>query len=401
MRRAWWALAAVLALVVALWFVRTPMTATDDAEPSVATGVSNAEFATASGGAMALEVPAMSQVLMEHAADEIELCGGLWVKTKPDGNIDEDDFSLVVRLPEARARLLDELRADPSEFARAATIRLGLVGGESPLVSSADMLARMGSTTQDPQVYALAFNLCAGRPNEGTCQLLSAEQWARLDPGNAAPWAFALARAVATRDISAQNEALHRIATSQRSELYYFALPGLVLEHVPSDDASIPAALTLAVEAIGVEAASVIPGYEAMTRLCKGGALRDANRRETCNAVAELLVARSDTLLQRMMGVSIGAQLGWPVERIERLRGEYTAYSEALDAANTLMPTSGCASIRRDLETVKRRARLGESGALREWVVQSGKGPEDFIRTERETQARRAAASASAASAPR
>lgn len=344
-------------------------------------------------------LPAAPPASAAHGAGEIELCGGMWVKTGPDGSIDEDDFNRVADLPAARARLLDALRADPGEFARAATIRLGLVASESPLLAPADALARMASTTRDPQVYALAFNACVGRPSEGACQLLSAEQWARLDPGNAAPWTFVLDRALAARDTSAQNEALHRIATSQRSELYYFALPGLVLDRVPGDDAAVPAALTLAIEAIGIEAASVIPSYQAMTPLCKGLALRDANRRQTCNAVAELLVAHSDTFIERMMGISIGAQLGWSTERIEQLRGEYKAYSESLNAENMLVPTSGCANIRRDLETVRQRARLGEVGALREWVAHSGKTPEDFVRAEREGRAKFAAASAAAAAA--
>ena len=406
-RRAWLALAAfaaVCASVATLWFTRAPSAPPDAVLPAPAPARA-ASAASLHAAAVAPVLPAALPVSAAHRADQIELCGGIWVKTGPDGRIDEDDFNRVADLPGARARLLDALRADPGEFARAATIRLGLVASEPPLLTSADTLARMASTTRDPQVYALAFNLCVGRPNEGACQLLSAEQWARLDPGNAAPWTFALDRTLAARDTSAQNEALHRIATSQRSELYYFALPGLVLDHVPNDDAAIPVALTLAIEAIGVEAAHVVPGYQATTRLCRGAALRDANRRQTCNAVAELLVARSDTVIERMMGMSIGAQLGWPAERIDRLRGEYTAYNASLNAENMLVPTSGCANIRRDLETVRQRARLGEAGALREWVAQSGKTAEDFIRIEREGRARIAAdaasAAASAASAPR
>jgi len=49
---------------------------------------------------------------------------------------------------------------------------------------------------------------------------------------------------------------------------------------------------------------------------------------------------------------------------------------------------------------VTRQARLGEAGALREWVAQSGREAADFILAAREAQAKVAAA-ASAASAAR
>ncbi len=427
MQRAWWALGAVFALVVALWFVRTPITATEDGPQNVATAVSNAVSETRPVDAMAFEAAATSRGSAERAGDEIELCGGLWVKTKPDGNIDEDDFKRVARLPEARARMLDELRADTGEFARAAAIQLALQGSEpAPLpegvttcepaqceaqrqyaarvAEARDTLAQMATTTRDPQVYALAFSVCGATPNEASCRLLSAEQWARLEPGNAAPWLFVLARAEQRRDMAAQNEALHRIATSARSDQHFFAMSGLVLAHTPADEVSMPATLTLTVEAARVAAAGSVPGYQTMYQMCKGAVLRDSNRRQTCNAAAELLVAHSDTSLERLMGIGLGAQVGWPTERVDRLRGETTAYADSLTAQEAI---GGCTSVTRGLEAFERHARLGEDGALREWLAQSGKTPEEFIHAEREGRARVAAsaassaAMASAASAPR
>jgi hypothetical protein len=424
--RAWWALAAVLAAVVALWFVRTPLVSTDDVPASDAPALSNAAPDSVAVDAMALGVAAASPGWAEHGADEIELCGGLWVKTKPDGNIDDDDFKRVARLPEARARMLDALRADPGEFARAAAIRLALIGSEPPPLpegvttcepaqceadrkyaaqsaEARDALVQMATTTRDPQVYALAFNVCGATPNEASCRLLSAEQWARLEPGNAAPWLFVLARAEQRRDVAAQNEALHRIATSTRSDQHFFAMFDQVLAHTPVDEASTPATLTLAIEVMGVAAAGSLQGYQALNQVCKGAALNDSNRRQTCGAAAELLVTRSDTLLERSIGVRLGEKLGWPADRVDRLRGEFTAYVESTSEASMVWPPGACLGYARVLEGLKRSARLGEAGALREWVAQSEKKPEEFIRTEREEKARRAAqaASAAAASAPR
>jgi hypothetical protein len=58
--------------------------------------------------------------------------------------------------------------------------------------------------------------------------------------------------------------------------------------------------------------------------------------------------------------------------------------------------------MRRDLDRLKLQARIGEAGAMREWVAQSGKQPVDFIQAVRdaEVKAAAAAAAASAASAP-
>ena len=208
-----------------------------------------------------------------------------------------------------------------------------------------------------------------------------------------------LAQAGLRRDVATQNEALHRIAASTRSDQSFLKLSRLVIDHVPDDDASVLVALTLASEVFGVDAASPLPGYQTMLEQCRGSSLRDANRRQSCNAVADFLVERGDDLLGRKIGVRIGAQVGWPAERVDRLRGEAVAYERSREAANNLNPTSACADIRRDLEYVRRLARLGEAGALREWVAESDIKPEAFIRAEREEQAHRVAESTSAAAA--
>ena len=418
LRRVWWGLGAAT-LAVMLWFIWSGRVRVQPGPPRVTTAVPAATPAEAS--ALAASSPTGAAGRAAHSSGEIEVCGGAWVKSRPDGTIDDDDFKRVVNLPEARARMLDELRADPDEFARAAAIWLSVFGAE-PLgpaeggkncepdqceaqrkyaalaAQSRDELARTAATTRDPRVYALAFNVCGGaRLGDSACQLLSAEQWARLDPGNAAPWMYVLGQAVDRRDMSAQNEALHRIATSSRSDLRYLALSGLVLDHMPNDDAASPAALTLTIETIGIEVAFTHPGFQLVAKVCKGAPLRDWNRRESCSAVAELLVERADTLFERGLGVRIGTQIGWTTERIQRLSGEEAAYVASLTAPGAFAGTNACADIRRDLETVRRRARLGEAGALREWVARSGKTAEDFIRVEREGRARIAADAASAA----
>jgi hypothetical protein len=216
--------------------------------------------------------------------------------------------------------------------------------------------------------------------------LLSAEQWARLDPGNASPWQFMLSAAKARNDRAAQDEALFRIASAQRSDLGFFAVAGAILDATPDDDSSTLASLMMVTAAIGVEAAVALPAYQNLTLACKGDALRDSNRAQTCAAIADVLADRSDTLIEHMIGGAIGKQIGWPAERSDRMRGEYEAYVASLAPAPSAERDLGCAPIRRELDLVRHRALLGETGALREWVAKSGKSAEDFVRERRTRQ---------------
>src|SRR5439155_5353440 len=90
--------------------------------------------------------------------------------------------------------------------------------------------------------------------------------------------------------------------------------------------------------------------------------------------------------IERSIGVSIGRRMGWPAERGERMQGEYVGYVASLSPPTGNRPDLGCPTIQRELDNVRRRATLGETGALREWVAQSGKKPEDFVRAQRALQ---------------
>lgn len=376
------------------------------ARPQDGAGASSAPKAhEASFGAPTRSPPA------DPHADEVQVCGGAWLRTKPDGSVDEDDLTRATDAPDARQRVVAALRAQPSELAHAAALLLERrgtgEGGRQTMVDSAfgcvsaecrdrrqavpelgearDALARMAVSSTDPGVYALAFRAC-GINGDGACQMLSAEQWAQLDPGNAAPWLYMLSAAHQHSDVALQNEALHRIATAQRSNAGYLAVPGQISAAVRSDETSMFAALNMTVEAIGLQAATAIPPYQPLVADCSGVALRDSNRRQTCAAIAEVLVARSDTLLERLIGLRVGQHVGWPAERVDQLRGEFNAYTqhaEPLVVMDYRGAGLGCAQVRRSLDAVHRRAVEGEVGEMRAWVARSGKTPEEFVSEER------------------
>ncbi len=333
----------------------------------------------------------------------MQVCGLGWVKAQADGSIDPKVLGSASRINDARARLVATLRSSKSELARATGLWLSKIDAGAGIDETRDALARSVVSSTDPKAYALAFNVCrSNKRNEGACQLLSASQWARLDPGNATPWMTLLSEAKARKDRAAEEDALHQIATAQRSDLGFFATVGVALSAAPDDDASVLAAWGTAVELIGMAAAWSMPSYQHVMVACKGAALNDSNRRQTCSAIAQVLTERSNSFIEQSVGGSIGKHLGLPAERREWQSAEYSAYLAAQGASSTGHQSLACADLRRGLEGFRRAAAVGEIGALREWVAHSGKKHEDFVReaNAREAQWAMEYARLQAASAP-
>jgi hypothetical protein len=337
-------------------------------------------------------VPAAASVEPARGVDEYEVCGGQWVKANAEGVPDEADMKRAIRRDEA-ARAVDRaLAADPRPVAQAARLILQAADGDddrrrASMAASSESLARVAATTSDPAVYAFAYRMCgSGRLRDGACGMLSAEQWARIDPGNAAPWQEVFAAAQARQDGSAANEALHRIATSQRSDQRFFQLPGLVVEAAPPDDGLRNGVFMLTVEAIGIQAAWSLPAYQPLVSACKREALRDSNRRQTCESIADLLAEKSDTLIERMIGGAVGRQLGWPEERIERMRAELQAFANSGYAGIQPREAMGCEALKRMNDDVRNKARLGEVGAMREWLAHEAPPSDELLRRHRAQQ---------------
>lgn len=411
--------ALTAAAVGGLWFL--VVSRSHEAQPLPVRSAAVASTGVTAGSATSVAAVAVTTDPAAQGAEGVEVCGLGWVTKPAEGDLDGRALMDRSGVAQARQRILAKLRSDASEFARATALLLAMTSSDGrgwfariglapdDHANARDQLARLAAASTDPKVYALAYKACGANANAGVgaCQLINAAQWARLDPDNAAPWLFMLWTATTRKDRAAQDEALHRIASAKHERLGYFAAAGAILDATPDDDGAQLAAWMMVTEVIGVEAAVGLPGLTPLVNACKGDALADANRRQTCSAVAEVLTERSDTVFDRRFGTVIGKNSGWPTERHERLAGEYAAYSIATLPTAPSAEDLSCATLRRDTDRVRRAAAVGENAALRDWVAQSGKQPEDFIREERtrQKQARRAtheaAASAAAASAGR
>lgn len=91
-------------------------------------------------------------------------------------------------------------------------------------VATRDQLVQLALGSRNPEVYALAYNVCemqGGDDAGSSCHMLSADQWARLDPGNGVPWLAVAERAKARGDRAGVAEALYRVglATSMNARV--------------------------------------------------------------------------------------------------------------------------------------------------------------------------------------
>lgn len=322
-------------------------------------------------------------------SEQIEVCGIGWVGVKADGAVDAAALQAAPVLLAARRRLLDSMAAAPDEFSPAVASWLDLYGDASEQARTGvdemrtrvairrDALARRASTATDPRVYALAFRTCSGAPEQGACAMLSAARWAQLDAGNAMPWLFMLDEATRWKDEAAVADALFHIASAQRFEDRSFAAVGAIHAHIGSLDIDLPAAFGVSVEAIGLAAAQSM-SIQPLLQACRIPAIGDANRRQVCEGVAEVMAERSDSLLLRQSGVAMGRRLGWPEQRTDAMTGEFREWTKSQAASGYSTPDS-CSGLAKLLAGWDRQASLGEVGMMHEWAAASGRSRESFV----------------------
>lgn len=244
--------------------------------------------------------------------------------------------------------------------------------GDSDATHEIDTLVDEATTTNDPFVYATAVQACHAwdmtHKLSGRCQLITLERWTQLDGGNLVPWLFRAAAAQTQGDAAARSEALYRASIASASRSAGQELMGRALPSMPKDVSELER-WRLSIEAAGVAAAWVFPPLNMIARYCTTDALRDANLHQICDGLASVLVDKSDTLMERAIGIRMAERLGWPTERVEALKKERDA---SYQVAFVNPPDSmDCASLKNQNAIFFRRARMGELAFTRELMVES------------------------------
>jgi hypothetical protein len=296
--------------------------------------------------------------------DEVEVCGVGWVSAAAVASGHQTEAMLVAAagVDVARRRILDSMASSSDAFDRAVALWLR-PDEDNVFVDRREQLAREATGTSDGRVYGLAYRTCRQGPRgEGTCALLSPEQWARLDPENALPWLYALEAADKRQDPAAADEALYRISVSSRFGEGNTDPAAAVLKHAVDDDASLLASYVLVSNAIGTSAAWSDPS-PSMLKRCGRDQVADANRHQVCASVASLMRERSGTIMSRFTGRRLGIQLGESPESIAREGGEL---NKMLHAVSDAFVSLSCADIRRTFGQFTRIAAVGEVEAIRE-----------------------------------
>jgi len=259
--------------------------------------------------------------LREPADDETDLCGYGRIK-KSEADVIHDEAAK--QADKALAGL--EKRLAASEDPREAALGLYMLG-------SKDALVKLASGSRDPQVYALAFLSC-GYTGGGACELLSAEQWAQVEPDNGVP-SLLLANAAAARpgggDEAARNQAVIRASAAKRFDAYLPDLAGM-LQWPGLRNQAPQTGWALADVLMGMQMGLPMIQYTSFLNFCRKPSADDATRASACTSLANVLL-QDRTMIGFSTGVRLAEAAGWPPDQVSALRKQRTEYQSALPAA--------------------------------------------------------------------
>lgn len=353
-------------------------------------------------GVSAMTAALVAPALTELAADEVEVCGLGRVKADAAGR-PRDMAPIHGAALRLRDQLLPVLLGSQDDQLRAAGLLMvaldesGVADGalDGGAARARDELASLAAFKTAPQVYAWAMRACQQQRTEGVCRMLSAEQWARLEPANAMAWLQVAADASLRRDEPAVAEALYRVSHATRSDARHGALAGAVLAKLPPE-ADLMSRVSLAAELTKLEAGAELP-LVAASQHCGMQQMRDANRQQLCAGVAEALARRGGTAAEVALAASIGERAGWTAERVAAAAEERDALAQI--SAEAQADAWSCTALAQTLARIHETARVGEMTTLRGALKRSPDGAAVLAKRYRESVATRVASAASAASA--
>lgn len=264
-----------------------------------------------------------------------------------------------------------------------------------------DALARLALTTQSPEVYGLAWGLCStvGANDEASaCRMLSAEQWARLDPGNAVPWMSVMDQARARGDHAAVGEALYRVSQARTVNAGIGHFAALLLERLPASIGALEA-LELANETFAIEMQAPAGWYGALRQACSPARQRDSNLQQQCHAAAETMWRLARSPLELSVALQVGSAAGWPAERLQALDDERVALGQA-GAAAVGDVSMTCESLRHQARHLQQMGQSGEVAAQRAALLASGRSVAEWADLHRATQRQAQAAEAATTRVP-
>lgn len=323
--------------------------------------------------------------------DLVEVCGLGHVPRQPSGEVYPPAVTAAANAAFEKAAA--ELAASSIPLQRAvglyvqATIEDRRVALSEAARAATAELARVAVSSRDPAVYALAFYRCnkagAATTADASCSLISAGNWAQLEPDNAIAWLY---QASAVRgDERARDEAIFRASRAQASRLHWNSVGALTESRVMKQQPAETRGL-LHSQAIGIHSAFALPDFRPVMSYCSPARTGDAARRQVCSDLAAVLTDRSTTVLELSIGTRLGARMGWPADRVAALRDRADAIQAQLSSQANRNDSSSC----RFLATLESHNadlyRYGELAAAERRIRASGRSVEQLAQQWREEQ---------------
>jgi hypothetical protein len=268
-------------------------------------------------------------------------------------------FALMAQSPDAAVRAAAQLGADQREA-----------------------LAMAAQQTRDPVIYAFARQACSrAGPQPAACAMLSPHRMAALDPQNVVPWLWVAEEATRVGNAQGVEEAVYRASLATESRLREYAFAVFALSSIPADWPTWDAVFASA-QVLQIHAALSLPSYLPMVKVCSAERTRDANVRQTCDRLAQVLVEKGDTLVDHGIGRRLGERAGWPADKVELLNARRAAYTKASLDGDTLASGSGhgpCGQLVRNVQLALAHARDGERAYAQARLAESGTTDADML----------------------
>ncbi|MEN9866017.1 MAG: hypothetical protein RL748_1607 [Pseudomonadota bacterium] len=243
-------------------------------------------------------------------------------------------------------------------------------------------IAKMAIGSRDPQLYATALQVCNSldyaaqrlKSSEGFCQQISASQWALRDPENGFAWLYAAQQSdIKSSDLDA---ALLHLTQVRFFNQRLVGLPQLRESFkLAQQDGLVQ--LELGTLNNGVFRLRTAPSYKILLDYCQAENLRDnGSRRQVCEGIAQKLLLDDTNAGSAPIAASIGSQLGWPTEKLDKITLEQHAYiglfmtkaaaGEGLNGRNPNQALQHCQDTMKEAKSTFNAMQNGELAGLRQ-----------------------------------
>ena len=350
--------------------------------------------------------------------DMVELCG--YGPTKPIRNTGDYPSAVLEKAEQTFSVVASDLASQSAPQTRAvglyanlvAAMRLAARSDEQPSADCTDAgcaqrrwkiakeaaaphaekLARLATASQDPVAYAFALFGCRLNREYGACTQLSIERWAQLESDNAAPWLHLAGDAVERKDEAALRAALLKASRARTSDSRGSSTLQMA-EHPAARALAAAPRLVYLSQLLGVYAALPTPPHLAVSRACSVEGLADPPRKKLCGDLATMMTERSTSLVELSLGTTIGERVGWPVERVRRLRDEKDAIFFIGQAGWVAEDVHSCRFLEQLEVRTKELSSMGEVPSARQRLAASDRSVADLAQDWRELQIQRDGAS--------